>query len=139
MSLIDQMDLEILKLLKQDCKMKLQDIGEHIHLTGQAVSNRISKLEKSGIIKGYTAVIREGYLNPKIVAYITVIMSSMDHEGFRRFLGRRGEVIEAHRISGEGCYIVKAEVDSQEELSNLLDGILVYGNYRVNISIAEVK
>lgn len=33
--------------------MKLQDIGDKVHLTGQAVSNRISKLEKSGIIKGY--------------------------------------------------------------------------------------
>lgn len=133
------MDLQIIELLKRDAKMKLQDIGDKVHLTGQAVSNRISKLEKMGVIKGYTALIDERYLNPKMIAYITVIMSTANHEGFKKFLERRKEVVEAHRISGDGCYMVKVEVDSQEELTQILDGILIYGNYRVNISIATVK
>ncbi|MEE1071381.1 MAG: Lrp/AsnC family transcriptional regulator [Cellulosilyticum sp.] len=137
--MIDKMDLQIIEFLKQDAKMKLQDIGDKVHLTGQAVSNRISKLEKSGIIKGYTALIDESYLNPKMVAYITVIMGTANHEGFKRFLERRKEIIEAHRISGDGCYMIKVEVGSKEELTQLLDGILAYGNYRVNISIAAVK
>lgn len=137
--MVDEIDLKIIELLRQNGKMKLQDIGEKIHLTSQAVSNRIAKLEKSGIIKGYTAIIDEQYLKPGIIAFITVIMKTQNHEGFTKFLKRQKEVIEAHRISGDGCYMVKAELDSQEALSHLLDGILVYGNYRVNISIKEVK
>ena len=47
---LDEVDLLILELLKSNAKMKMQDIGQKVHLTGQAVSNRISKMEKQGVI-----------------------------------------------------------------------------------------
>lgn len=56
--MIDNTDLEILKLLKSNCKMQFRDIGEVVHLTGQAVSNRISRMEHLGVIKGYTVFFR---------------------------------------------------------------------------------
>lgn len=139
MNLIDEMNQKIIKLLKQDAKMKLQEIGDKVHLTGQAVSNRIMKLEKNGVIKGYTAVIDENFLHTKIVAYISVIMKTADHERFRKFLKNKPEIIEAHRSSGDACYLLKVEVETQKELNELLDQILVYANYRLNISIEQVK
>lgn len=70
---------------------------------------------------------------------ITVYMNSPNHEAFRQFLSQEPLVTEAHRISGEGCYWLRAEVASHDELNTLLERILRYGNYRINLSIGKVK
>ena len=51
--MLDQTDMEIIKLLTQNSRMQWLDIGEIVHLTGQAVKNRVDRLEKLGIIEGY--------------------------------------------------------------------------------------
>lgn len=137
--MLDNTDLEILKLLKSNCKMQFRDIGEVVHLTGQAVSNRISRMEHLGVIKGYTVLLDEKMLNKSLTAYITIFMKTTNHEVFCKFLSTNESVLEANRISGEGCYMLKIQVNSQEDLNDFLDSVLKYGNYRVNISIGKIK
>lgn len=137
--MLDNTDLEILKLLKANCKMQFRDIGEIIHLTGQAVSNRISRMEDLGVIKGYTVLLDDKLLGKAITAYITIFMKTVNHGAFHIFLKDNESVVEASRISGEGCYMLKIHVNSQDDLNYFLDSILEYGNYRVNISIGKVK
>lgn len=137
--MLDNTDLEILKLLKANCKMQFRDIGEVVHLTGQAVSNRISRMEDLGVIKGYTVLLDDKLLGKAITAYITIFMKTINHRDFHIFLNNNESVIEASRISGEGCYMLKIQVNSQDDLNHFLDSTLEYGNYRVNISIGKVK
>lgn len=119
--------------------MQFRDIGEAVHLTGQAVSNRISRMEKLGVIKGYTILLDEKKNDKFITAYITIFMKTTNHEAFGEFLCENEEVVEANRISGEGCYMLKIQVSSQEDLNDFLNSVLKYGNYRVNISIGKIK
>ena len=137
--MIDQTDLEIIRILKEDAKMQLKNIGEQVHLTGQAVSNRIQQLEASGIIKGYTVILDEIKLGNTILAYITIFMKTTDHQAFHNFLKSAPAVVEASRISGDGCYILKVLTHSQEDLNRLLDELLRFGNHRVSISISKIK
>ncbi|WP_396020298.1 Lrp/AsnC ligand binding domain-containing protein [Bacillus sp. ISL-34] len=48
-------------------------------------------------------------------------------------------MVEAHRVSGEGCYHLKIKVNSQELLNLFLNKILDYGNYSLYLSIQEIK
>jgi Lrp/AsnC family transcriptional regulator, leucine-responsive regulatory protein len=137
--MIDQTDLEIINLLKENARIQWRDIGERVHLTGQAVSNRIQRLEKLGIIKGYSAIIDENLLGKHITAYVTVYMKTTEHALFQKFIKENDNIIEASRISGEGCYLLKVNTSTHEELTNILDAILEYGNYKVNMSIGKVK
>lgn len=137
--MLDKTDLMILKLLKANSKIQLRDIGEAVHLTGQAVSNRISRMENSGVIKGYTVSLDEKLLGKTITAYITVFMKTTDHAAFQVFLKDNDAVVEANRISGDGCYMLKILVNSQENLNHFLDSVLKYGNCRANISIGKIK
>ncbi|MBP1083928.1 Lrp/AsnC family leucine-responsive transcriptional regulator, partial [Bacillus capparidis] len=57
----------------------------------------------------------------------------------QEFIQERDEIKEAHRVSGEPCFILKAQVPDQDQLSKLLDEILVYGHYKINISIGQYK
>lgn len=137
--MLDNTDLQILKLLKVNCKMQFRDIGEVVHLTGQAVSNRISRMEQLGVIKGYSILLDDKLLGKTITAYITIFMKTTNHGAFHVFLNDHESVVEASRISGDGCYMLKIQVNSQEDLNTFLDSILEYGNYRINISIGKVK
>ena len=116
----------------------MQDIGEKVHLTGQAVSNRISRLERLGIIKGYSVILDSTLNQNKVIAFITMHMKTTDHIGFQNWCKDKEEIVEMHRISGGGCYLLKIEALSQECLNELLDKILMYGNYSLNISINQI-
>ena len=137
--MIDKTDLEIIKLLTHNSRLQLQEIGEFVHLTGQAVKNRISKLEKLGIIEGYSLKVNFGKLGMETTAFVTVFMKTSDHAAFQSYLKGRDLISEAHRISGEGCYFLKIHAASQQELIGFLDEILLYGNYKVNLSIDQLK
>lgn len=139
MEMLDPTDLEIIKLLSQNSRMQWREIGERVHLTGQAVKNRIDRLENLGIIKEYTLRINHEKLGSNIIAFVTIFMKTTDHLSFRKFLEENDLVIEAHRISGEGCYMLKIQVSCQQQLTDFLDSILKYGNYKVNLSIDKIK
>ncbi|KNY24885.1 Lrp/AsnC family transcriptional regulator [Pseudobacteroides cellulosolvens] len=137
--MIDQTDMEIIKLLTQNSRMQWQDIGEKVHLTGQAVKNRVDRLEKLGVIEGYTVKLNQDKLGMEIKAFVTVFMKTTDHASFKKYLMQSDLINEAYRISGEGCYLLQVNTTSQKELLTFLDGVLKYGNYRVNLSIDKIK
>ncbi len=137
--MVDRTDMEIIKLLTENSRMQWQEIGEAVHLTGQAVKNRINRLEKLGVIEGYTVRISPSKAGMEVTAFVTVFMKTTDHAAFRKYIKESDCVYEAHRISGEGCYLLKVHTTGQHELIDFLDGILKYGNYRVNLSIDNLK
>ena len=137
--MIDQTDLHIIYLLMGDARMQWREIGEQVHLTGQAVANRIRKMEDLGIIEGYTVRINESKLGKSIIAYVTVFMKTTDHNAFHKYINQTDAIAEANQISGEGCYLLKLNISSQDELLKSLNDILHYGNYRVNLSIGKIK
>lgn len=137
--MLDQTDMQILDLLLKNSRMQWQEIGEEVHLTGQAVRNRINRMEKLGVIDGYTIKINSRKIGKELTAYITVFMKTTDHLAFQNFIRNNPLIIEASRISGEGCYMLKAIAADQSEIVALLDEILKYGNYKVNLSIEKFK
>lgn len=136
---LDTIDFQILRLLSENSRIQWKDLGQQIHMTGQAVGNRIKKLEESGVIKAYTLLVDEMKLGLKFTAFVIIYMKTANHESFIRFVRDRNEVLEVHRVSGEGCYHLKITVKSQVHLNLFLDELLEYGNYSLHLSIQEVK
>lgn len=135
---MDEIDYKIIKLLKENSRIQWKEIGDSIHLSGQAVGNRIRRMEEEGVIEKFTIIVDELKLGKLIQAFITVFMKSNNHAEFQRYIKNNPNIIEANRISGEGCYFLKASISSQEDLNKTLDEILKYANYRVNLSIGKI-
>ena len=113
--MLDQTDRQILQCLQRDSRMQWQEIGKIVHLTGQAVAVRIRSMQDEGIIEEFTVNLNHAKLGRPISVFITVFMSSANHVSFQRFLADRGDVVEAYRITGEGCYWLKANLANQED------------------------
>jgi Lrp/AsnC family transcriptional regulator, leucine-responsive regulatory protein len=136
---LDNIDFKILRLLSENSRVQWKDLGKQIHMTGQAVGNRIKKLEDSGVIKAYSLIVDEMKLGLTFTAFVIIYMKTANHDSFIRFFNDRKEVVEAHRVSGEGCYHLKIKVESQEQLNLFLNNILDYGNYALYLSIQDIK
>ncbi|RSL33918.1 Lrp/AsnC family transcriptional regulator [Salibacterium salarium] len=136
---IDQIDFQILQLLTENSRLSWKELGGQIHMTGQAVGNRIKKLEEGGVIKAYSLIIDEMKLGIFYTAFVIVHMKTANHDAFIRFIKDRKEIVEAHGVSGEGCYHLKIKVNFQDELNLFLNQLLHHGNYSLNLSIQEIK
>lgn len=136
---MDQTDLQIIGLLKENSRLQWKEIGDTIHMTGQGVAARIRRMEDMGIIKKYTLKVNEEELGFKITGFVTVYMSSSDHKSFESFVNSQEGVTEAHKISGNGCYILKVVMRDSKELDQFLNLLLKYGNYALSLSVNRTK
>lgn len=137
--MFDELDLKIIDMLKTNSKLPLKVIGEHIHLTPQGVSNRIIRLQDLGLITQYTICTNNALLGKNIIAYITIFMKTTKHEQLKKFIKSNSIIEEAHRISGDGCYLLKVVCSNMEEINLLLDSLMEYGTYRLNLSTTTIK
>jgi Lrp/AsnC family leucine-responsive transcriptional regulator len=137
---IDEIDVLILNYLLKDATSSNKAIGQLVHLTGQAVGARIRKLQDLGIIEGYTLRWNPDKIGQVVHAFIIVFMKTNSaHQSFQSFVQHNDKVVETHRVSGDGCYWMRVRVGSPIELNKFLDELLKYGNYKVAISIDQVK
>jgi Lrp/AsnC family leucine-responsive transcriptional regulator len=137
--MFDELDLKIIDMLKMNSKLSLKIIGKNIHLTPQAVSNRIIRLQNLGLITQYTICTNDALLGKNVTAYITIFMKTTKHDQLIKFIKSNPIIEEAHRISGDGCYLLKAICCNMDVINLLLDAILEYGTYRLNLSTSTIK
>ena len=68
---LDNFDHKIIQALTGNARISITDLSHHVNLSRNAVTNRISKLEKSGFIKGYTAILGDGLTDNESVNRIS--------------------------------------------------------------------
>lgn len=136
--MIDEIDKKILQVLKNDSRKQWKEIGEIVHMTGQAVSARIRKMEDIGIIKKFTIEVNEISLGNLIQSFVVITMKTTNHSGLQTMLKTYECVKEIYRITGVGCYLIKISAADQQEFDMLLENILIYGNYTVVTSMDKI-
>ena len=121
---LDRIDLEILKLLRQDGRMAHAAIAKTVGLSGPAVHERVRKLEQKGVIDSYAAVLNPEILERPHVAFVMVTLSEGNEfasdEPIVARICEEPDVLEFHRIAGEDCYLVKMRTRTNKDLEQLL-------------------
>jgi DNA-binding Lrp family transcriptional regulator len=110
MSRIDDINRRILRELTRDARISNIDLAARAGLSPSACLRRVQEMERSGVIRGYRAVLDPVQMGTGFLAYVTVRLSShtkASHEAFERAMARAPEVRECHMLNGEIDFILK--------------------------------
>jgi Lrp/AsnC family transcriptional regulator, leucine-responsive regulatory protein len=118
---MDDRDLKLLELLQRDARTTIADLSRALGIAASAVHERIRKLERRGIVRGYTARVDPVALGQSLLAFIFVQADERPGgEDLGEVLAAVPEVQEVHHIAGEDCYLIKVRCASTTALGELL-------------------
>lgn len=121
MNIIDETDRKILSILQENGRIANAEIARQLELAPSGILERIRKLERRKIIKGYHAHLDNRQVGFGVTAFIFIRTDERPGEiCAAECLTEIPEVLEVHHIAGEDCYLVKLRCDSNEALGRLL-------------------
>lgn len=121
---MDKIDSKILHCLTTDARMNASQISQKVNLSVSAVIERMKKMESSGLIRGYTAVIDERLAGYSVQALISVRLEHPKYnQDFSRHMRNHDRVMECSYITGDFDYVARIGVSSTEELTKVLTDI----------------
>lgn len=143
---IDSTDKKIIEILQKDSNLSIKQIAAQLNLTNTPVYERIKKLEKSGVIEGYSAIINPKKIGKELMIFTNVSLKEHTKEyllNFESKVQEIKEVIECHHLSGEHDYFLKVLVKNMDDyrdfLTNKLAKIANIGNVHSSFVVGEVK
>jgi len=121
---LDAIDFQILNALQDHCRTSLVKLGEQVGLSAPSVIERIKKLEDSGIIKGYHAIVDAKRVGKDITAFIGVSVSHPKMlEEFERTVEGLSDVLECHHVTGQHTLLLKVKTNNTSSLERLISTI----------------
>lgn len=126
---LDRIAWKIVEELQQDARITWAELGRRVGLTTPAVAERVHRLQKIGVIRGFHADISLERLGLPILIFVRLSMAGPEAlvRSFQQQVKTWDEVIECHRVTGSDSFIVKARVVSVEHLERFLDKLGHYG------------
>jgi Lrp/AsnC family leucine-responsive transcriptional regulator len=126
-SLLDETDRRILEELEADGRLTMAELGRRVTLSPPAVAERVQRLERSGVITGYKAVIDPKAIGYPLAAVVRVRPASRQLHKIPEVAVATPEVVECYRITGDDCFFVKLHLRSIDDLEEILDRFVEYG------------
>ena len=123
-SIIDKIDHKILEILQNTGRDSASHIASEIGMSVPAVSERIHKLEETGIISGYEAIVDPKKVGLDVAAIITLVSESSRHfDEIVELANETQEVVQCFTTTGAGSHLLIINTENSESLELLLKGI----------------
>ena len=132
---LDALDWAILEALQKDARLSFSELGRRVNLSQPAVTERVKKLEKAGIIMGYRAHVDFNRLGLPIFATIGLTLSGAEEQFLER-INEMPAIYECLTVTGDDCYKLRARVASIEALERLMKKLGQYGKTTTSIVLS---
>lgn len=124
---MDAVDWQILTELQRDARLSMNELSRRILLSAPAVAERVRRLQESGIISGFTALVDPIAVGRAVQAFV-----QLDCYGPRCILrdpevATWPEVLEVHRVTGAACSMLRVAVPDMAAFEELIDRLASYG------------
>lgn len=137
---LDDVDWQLLILLQEDARRGFRELGREVGLTPPAVANRVRRMERTGVIIGYSARINPLAAGYAVEAFIQVVST-----------GRRAShavdiqaaadpcVLEDHRVAGQDDHVLRAVASSIGALEPFIDALNEHGRPTTSFIFSSPK
>ncbi len=130
---LDETDLQILSLLRDNARISLKAIAEQTYLSSTAVSARIEKLEKNGYIEGYYTRVNAGSFGWTVKAYIWLELEPIQKQEFYPYVRSSQNVVECDCVTGEYSMLLKVVFSTTAELDRFIGELQHFGKTKTQI------
>ena len=121
---MDAIDAQIIALMRENSRRSFQDIGKQVALSAPAVKRRVDRLESSGVINGYTAVVDPAAMGWGTHAFVALFCEGRMSAGeVREAVEHHPEVVAAYTVAGEASAILHVRAEDTAHLEAALERI----------------
>ncbi|MBZ4222847.1 Lrp/AsnC family transcriptional regulator [Bacillus wiedmannii] len=134
---MDEIDKKITLLLQEDARMTITEMTEHLHLSRPSVTERLRRLQDTGILEKYTARISLDAVGKSIQAFLRIENLKIPCKKFEEKIYTEYRILECHRVTGESSYYLRVAVHSMKELEELIDIVIPFGTVKTSMILSS--
>jgi DNA-binding Lrp family transcriptional regulator len=121
---VDDTDTQIVALLREDARRSYLDIGRQVHLSAPAIKRRVDRLERDGVILGYTAIVDPQAFGWHAEAFVDLYCEGdVTGEAIKRAVQGEPGVVSAHTVAGEASALLHVRAEDTKRLEQVLERI----------------
>lgn len=133
---MEEIDRQIVGLLAADGRMSFTDLARETGLSVSAVHQRVRRLAKRGVIRGYAAVLDHEQVGLPITAFVSIKpIDPAAPDDAPDKLAHLDEIEACHSVAGDESYILKVRVGSPGDLEDLLQQIRAAANVNTRTTV----
>lgn len=130
---LDEINLALLSHLLDEPRLTMAELARRVKMSAPSVTDRVQRLEQTGVITGYKLEIDPKALGFPLSAYVRIRPGPRQLQRVTELAAETPEVVECHRITGEDCFLMKVHVPAVDQLERILDRFLPYGQTTTSI------
>ncbi|ALG83455.1 Lrp/AsnC family transcriptional regulator [Gordonia phthalatica] len=121
---IDELDVELLKLLEKDARQGVAGLASTLGISRNTVQSRIRRLEEGGLIAGYRPQIDMTKAGLVVQAFLALETEQGSLTTIAEAVTKIPQVVEVHTVTGREDLLVRVATSTQPELLTLIEGIV---------------
>jgi DNA-binding Lrp family transcriptional regulator len=119
---LDDLDRKIIDVLERNGRATLAQVGASVGLSASAVKRRLDRLESSGVISGYAAIVNPAALGARLEAFVELYCAeSVAPVDLVASVGGMDEIVAAHTVAGDADAVVRVRVEGIEALERAIE------------------
>ena len=116
---LDSTDWRLLAELQSSGRASFAELARSVAMSPSAVAERVRRLEEAGVVAGYRAVVPPAVVGLEIMAFVRLRYPTGNYKPFYALLDSTPEIIEAHHVTGEDCFVLKVVARSMRHLESV--------------------
>src|SRR5918998_3641969 len=124
---VDSTDWQLLEALQKDGRASFADLARAVAMSPSAVAERVRRLEETGVIAGYRATVDPARVGLDVMAFVRLRYPTGNYRPFHALLDSTPEIMEAHHVTGEDCFVLKVVTRSMRHLEEVTGRIAGLG------------
>lgn len=118
---MDALDITALRRLMSDGRVSWADLARDLGLASTSAAERVHRLEESGVISGYAAIVDPAAVGADLTAFVAVSLTGSEHrDGFLAAIAGMDEIAECHHVAGDDDFLLKVRCAGTAGLERLV-------------------
>ncbi|MFI0472892.1 Lrp/AsnC ligand binding domain-containing protein [Halomonas sp. HMF6819] len=125
---LDRIDLRILRVLQDNARISYVDLAAEVGLSTTPCLERVKRLERAGVIRGYKAMLDPQALKANLLVFVEISLETQSpavFDEFRRAVETLPQIQECHLVSGQFDYILKCRIPEMSAYRQLLGDVVL--------------